>query len=118
MNTCKKICNECPFSKNSAKGWLGPHTTEEILHTVQMEGLFSCHKQRKEESTIEDILYGELDICRGFLATASASFKLFGQNPVYGKQLRELQNQITDEEKAQVLTKWDFAKHHDLQLLH
>lgn len=112
MITCKKICNECPFSKNSMKGWLGHHSIEEIMHTQQMEGLFSCHMQRTEDSIEDDILNGELPICRGFLASASASCKLFGQNPHTGQSLKRLQDEITDEEKKQVLTRWEFSAHH------
>jgi len=114
MKTCKKICKECPFSKTSARGWLGHHTIEEIQHTMQFEGLFSCHMTRTEDSTFEDIESGKTPICRGFLASASASCKMFGQHPENGAALRELQKEITDEEKEQVLTKWDFAVHHDL----
>lgn len=97
------------------RGWLGHHTIEEIQHTMQFEGLFSCHMARKEDSTYEDIENGKLPICRGFLASASASCKMFGQNPENGAALRELQKQITKEDKAQVLTKWEFAAHHDLK---
>ena len=97
------------------KGWLGHHTIEEILHIQQMEGLFSCHMSRTDESTIEDIYMGVLPICRGFLASASASCKMFGQNPETGLALKQLQSEITDEEKKQVLTRWEFKEHHTLE---
>lgn len=116
LTMCKKICNQCPFSKNSMRGWLGPHSIEEILHVQQMEGLFSCHMTREDETTVEDIKEGRTPICRGFIASASASCKLFGQNPETGNALRELQDQITPEEKKEVLPRWEFKNHHELEL--
>jgi hypothetical protein len=114
MKVCAKICNECPFRKDAPKGWLGPHTVEELLDAQQFEFPFSCHKLREDDSTEADIIQGRLKICRGFVASASASFKLFGQHPIYGKALRTLQDTITDEDKELVLDRRGFAAHHDI----
>jgi len=99
------------------RGWLGPHSIEEIMDTMQFEGLFSCHLHRGDDSSNQDIVDGKIPICRGFLASASASCKLFGQNRDYGKKLRQLQDQITEEDQAKVLTKWDFREHHDIRVV-
>lgn len=113
MKICKKICNQCPFRKNSLQGWLGPHEVDEILETMQFDGLFSCHMRRTEDSTMNDIIVGDLPICRGYVASASASFKLFGQN-AYGQLMRPLQKQITQEDKEAVLDRRTFKKHHTI----
>lgn len=113
MKICKKICNQCPFSKDSAPGWLGPHTVEEILNSQQFEIPFSCHKKRKDDSTITDILNKKLQICRGWVASASKSFKLFGQHPQFGFVLKKLQDEITQEDKEAVLTRNEFQEYHD-----
>ena len=112
MSICKKICSECPFRNHSAKGWLGPHTVEEILHAQQFETPFSCHMQRTDETELRDILNGNIDICRGFIASASKSFKMFGQDQAYGNELRRLQEEITDADKDLVLDRRDFAQYH------
>lgn len=120
LTTCKKMCNECPFSKNSLRGWLGGFSIEETLNAQQFEQLFSCHKQREddEEENSRKIVNGEINICRGFILSASLSCKLFGQNPSTGKELARLQVEvkasITDDEKEMVLRRWDFPKHHTL----
>lgn len=114
MNICKKICNECPFRKTSLNGWLGHHDVEDIIKMQQNEYPFSCHMQRTDETTLEDVIVGDIDVCRGFLASASESSKLYGQHPVYGQALRALQNDITDEDKKIVMNKWDFKEHHSI----
>lgn len=112
MKICSKICKECPFSNKSMPGWLGPHSIEEILDSQQFEHPFSCHMQRTEDSSISDILTGELQICRGWVASATKSCKKFGQNPLY-PGLSELQNQIKPEELEGVLARWEFRKYHE-----
>ena len=114
MNLCKKICKECPFHKESSRGWLGHHKIEEVMHMQQTDYPFTCHMQRKDDSVLDDVINGEIDVCRGYVASASKSAKLFGQHPVYGQPMRELQKQITEEDKEQVLTRWEFKPHHDI----
>lgn len=36
----KRPCANCPFRKDSLKGWLGSERMEEILN----QGVFACHK--------------------------------------------------------------------------
>jgi len=40
----KTPCNDCPWRRVSAPGWLGPHSPEEWLTTVHGEGGIACHK--------------------------------------------------------------------------
>ena len=114
LTMCKTVCNDCPFSKDSLRGWLGPHTLEEILDTQQYEGLFSCHMRRKDESSEEEIRNGSLPICRGFIASASASCKLFGQTPTTGPELKRLQDMLTPNDKENILSRWEFKNHHTI----
>ena len=118
LTTCKKICKECPFRKDSANGWLGNHSIEDITHAMQYEQLFSCHMERDEDANLNKVLIeeGSQHICRGFLVSATKSCKLFGQNPDTGSELRRLQKElnITEEERESVLNKWEFIQHHDI----
>lgn len=117
LTICKKLCNECPFSKNSLPGWLGSHTVQGILDSQQFEGLFSCHKVRGENESENEkkILSGEHPICRGYVLSATVSCKVFGQNGKTGKELRRLQNENrpSDEEKELILKRWEFKEHHE-----
>ena len=108
---CKTICNECPFRNNSLPGWLGPHTAEEILGVQQREGLFTCHKTRVNQDA--EMGSKEIPICRGFIATASKSCKMFGSNPETGNGLKALQGEITPTDKALVLTRVEFKSYHE-----
>ena len=41
LPNCKKPCNNCPFKKDTQKGWLGKQRITEILS----EDSFVCHKK-------------------------------------------------------------------------
>ena len=116
LTICNAICNECPFRKASLPGWLGDLTCEETLETQQYEGIFPCHKKRVDDpqENLERTLNGDMPICRGFIVSATLSCKRFGQNPQYGNALAELQDsiEITDDERENTLTQWDFREHH------
>lgn len=116
LKICPKICKECPFSNKSSSGWLGPWKVEEIMDFQQFEGLFGCHLHLTddEEENCRKIEVGEIPICRGYIASADKSCKVFGQNPITGKSLYKLQEQITEEDKESVLSRPEFRKHHTL----
>lgn len=41
LPNCKRPCKDCPFRKDSLKGWLGASRMEDILNS----GSFVCHKR-------------------------------------------------------------------------
>lgn len=112
MKLRKQICSECPFRKNSLPGWLGPHSLDQILNSQRDEIPFSCHKERTDNSTVSDIASGKLHICRGWMASANKSCKLFGTHPVYGEELKQLQKDIDPKDVEKVMDKHQFKKHH------
>ena len=112
---CTKLCVECPFSAKSLKGWLGAHTIDGVLESVENEDLFSCHMARKEDMTIDSIESGEVRICRGYIASATKSGKAFGESDENGAELRRLQLQIIEENKEDpdiILSHSEFVEHH------
>ena len=117
MEIRKSICNECPFSKGSLKGWLGGEAVEDTLNCMQFDQAFSCHMHRTEETHQGDIWVGDLPICRGFMMSAKKSCKMFGQMiTVDSILLKDLQKRtdFSSEELEQVLSKQEFRKHHTL----
>lgn len=42
-----KPCNECPWRREAAAGWLGPHTAQEWCDIAHGEGPVACHKTIK-----------------------------------------------------------------------
>lgn len=118
LTVCSKLCTECPFSKASPKGWLGFHTLDGVLKAQQEEGLFSCHLARKDEMTSDNIESGEIKICRGYIASATKSGIIFGQNHKNGQELKRLQVLITKESKEDeniILSRDEFKEHHGRQ---
>lgn len=43
LPNCKKPCKDCPFRKDTLKGWLGEKRIKEIL----LQDSFVCHKENK-----------------------------------------------------------------------
>jgi len=41
----KTPCRECPFRKDSAPGWLGSYTPQEVMEVVVNDGPFLCHSR-------------------------------------------------------------------------
>lgn len=115
LTVCSKLCVECPFSKNSLKGWLGAHTLDDIVECQENEDLFSCHMARKEDMCAEDIESGKVKICRGYVASATKSNKIFGEDTENGPELMRLQKLIREEDKEDpdiILSIDEFLEHH------
>lgn len=115
MKTCQKICNQCPFRKDSAKGWLGHMKASDLVDSIKFELIFGCHLLLSDDAqqNVKDMKNGIIPICRGFLASSRKSAKMFGSNPLYGEHLLRLQKTITDEEKDLVLATWEIEKYHN-----
>lgn len=116
LTVCSTLCKECPFSKESPKGWLGSHSLKDILKTHENEELFSCHLARKTNMTIENIESGEIKICRGYIASATKSGVIFSDSTQNGSELKRLQDKIIKEQKdeeAIILSRDEFKLHHD-----
>ena len=118
LRVCKKICNECPFKKDSLKSWLGELNAQQTLNVQQYEGLFPCHKRRsgEPEQIMKETINGIIPICRGFIVSANLSYKLFGSNPETGQALKKLQMSLnsSEEELNLVLNRKEFLEHHTL----
>lgn len=112
MKMCSKLCKECPFSKQALKGWLGPHTVDEIHKMMSDEYPFTCHLARDSDTTLINVKKGQYPICRGFVASATKSAKLFGSDFEFGVHLKQLQSQITQQDKNQVMAIWEFKEYH------
>ena len=110
MRTCERICKECPFVNNSLRGWLGPHSIDEMLIHFQFDVPFSCHMTRKHDSKPEDIENGKLPVCRGFIAACNKSAKLFRRSELLALQHKVKAEQIENE--SEVMTTWEFVQYH------
>lgn len=109
MRQCKEMCDECPFSKNSLPGFLGPYESPESLHTIVMmrEIPFPCHKTHPfNDADLSDV-GTKYPLCAGALAYMAKNAKLPRDS-----NLRQLVLSVSDKEKANVFSVSNFLKHH------
>lgn len=104
-NNLKKPCDECPFKKNSLKGWLGGETAESTFEMVKHETDFACHKTRDKEKP------SEMSRCRGFLLFTRKICKI----PKYNQELKEIVEKIDFKtaNNANILGLAEFFEHHN-----
>lgn len=55
LPNCKKPCAQCPFRKDTIKGWLGKRAIEEIIKS----DTFVCHKKRHLQCAGHMLINGE-----------------------------------------------------------
>lgn len=80
MKICTKICDECPFSNKSPRGWLADYTVEDFAQFFRLEVLFPCHKQIKDDlnfnQAAELVKTNKVKLCRGYVESMRKSAKL------------------------------------------
>lgn len=108
----REPCSECPFRRDSAKGYLGPLTIEDIqLHISYLP--FACHKTIKEDLSWDDPQVENLQMCAGAAIHLNNQAKLSRSFEVtqYQRDLRS----VSDVVKEGVF-KWpsEFHSHHSL----
>ena len=78
----KKPCKNCPFRKDSTKGWLGFQRSKEIVDDVlDNDKTFSCHKTTGAE-TGEEIPREQHSFCAGALILLEKEKGYFASLPV------------------------------------
>lgn len=61
----KQPCNDCPWRRNSIRGWLGPHTAEEWVQMAHGDGQIACHQTIPEGSDDDDPDLSTMTACAG-----------------------------------------------------
>lgn len=105
-NNLTKPCAECPFRKDSIKGWLGGETAQSTFDMVRHEADFACHMTRHKK--VE-----EMSRCRGFLLFSKKISKI----PKFNKELAKALEEIPFKEaikETNILSLPEFIKHHTL----
>lgn len=65
-------CNECPWRRNSAPGWLGPYDAQKWLDIAHGEAPIACHQTICEDESWE----GGVLQCKGAAIFRHNLFKL------------------------------------------
>lgn len=114
MNFCKKLCNECPFSKKSLPGWLASYSIEDFHAMMNAEVMFPCHMLMTEgditvEEAQEAVQSGEMKVCRGYMESMIKSAKM----PKFNKELIKYREAVKAEGLSEEsMSMFEFAKHH------
>ena len=107
MRTGKHPCIECPFRKQSMKGWLGPwKSAQELLEHAFSELGLACHMQLDRAHEV-----GGAPVCTGSLVCANKSHKIYRDN-----ELRKLQEKVKND--PGVLDAQGFLAHHKTRIQH
>jgi hypothetical protein len=93
----KKPCKECPFRKDSFKGYLGGFTVEETLAVANSDQSFICHLERENKNDKSE--------CAGRLLYATKTCKQF-RNPLLEEERKHLGRYTED------ILGFDFKEHH------
>ncbi len=114
MNLCPKMCNECPFSNMSMKGFIADYSVMDFREMMRVEVSFPCHKSMGEDDTDSEaaktsIDNGEMTICRGYVESIIKSAK----SPYHNKQLVEAIKQVKEDGLSEhSMSIFQFIKHH------
>lgn len=85
-----KTCVDCPFSKNSMRGFLADYKTQDFIDFMNLEASFPCHNSMETEGkslteVAKDIEDGKKPFCRGYVESIIKS----GKMPYKNKKLME-----------------------------
>jgi hypothetical protein len=106
--TCKKSCNECPFTKTSLAGWLADYTPQDLHTLVMSERPFPCHMTHKEDMlSWEDAGTEKYPLCMGALKYMKKAGKL-----PRNKDLMDAMKDISRDDLDNILSLREFFEHH------
>lgn len=113
-NVCKKLCNECPFSKNSAPGFLPGYNVTDFQNMMQRDIFFPCHMMMPDrdltmEETSRLVKMGQMKMCRGYLESMIKSC-VMPRDPLLARMRNEVKTEGISENS---MSTHEFFKHHN-----
>lgn len=107
MEHCKKPCNECPFRKDSLRGWLSAYSPTELHQIVMNEKPFPCHMTHDGDIEWEDAGSKTNPLCAGALIYMKQAFKS-PRNPDIAKCVKNI------DRDTNILSVPEFFSHHNI----
>lgn len=101
----RQPCHGCPFRRDSAPGWLGDYTAEQIVDIVRNDGTFLCHNLVDYEDP--DWRNQEHEECAGAMIFARKLCKLSRDPEKAAAQLQ------IDKSQDILFPDIDFISHHN-----
>jgi hypothetical protein len=80
LKVCPRLCEECPFSLSSSRGFLATYTLSDFIEFFSREVLFACHTFMKRSMSLQqmeqDVRDEKLLLCKGYVDCMKKSCKL------------------------------------------
>lgn len=111
MEHCKAPCKECPFRKDSLRGWLADYTPQELHNVVMSEVGFPCHMTHEEEIGWDDVK--NYPMCAGALRYMRKCAK----SP-RNSEMAAIVRAFKPEDLENILGIGEFFDHHDLNKIY
>lgn len=111
---CKNPCPECPYKKNSPKGYFGGQDPLEYANAIHQDTIIPCHSRTKyNENTEMPTFNSDIVPCTGHLVAQIKVCKRQKNEDAANAQdyVRNLEN---IEELKQNILGFDFKKHHEI----
>lgn len=106
----EKMCEQCPFSRDAAQGWLGPYDHPQELHRMIMSEVnFPCHKTMDRDLSPTEAGDKRYPLCRGALLYMKRNAKV----PLR-MDLRNAMDELVDDDPFTVMSFPQFLEHHDI----
>ena len=105
-----KPCNQCPFRRESAQGWLGPWVANELLAALRLlQEPLICHKTITEDDW--DVVTENHQACAGAAIFENNSLALSRDRATaeYQRELKQIPNQV---KKSVFQGSHEFLEHH------
>jgi len=113
VKVCSKMCDDCPFSKKSIRGFLATYTIDQIQQYITSSVFFVCHKYIKadmdNDSCMKAVLNGELPMCRGYMECMVKS-AIVPRNADLAVIRSVIKHELSDDSMSMM----EFRQHHDL----
>ena len=109
QQACEKMCDQCPWRKNSAPGWLGAANPEDFIQAIRQEGKLPCHAMvdYENEDWKEHLDDDEILHCAGAILATKKMCKM-PHNLEHAQLVSEAQ---PDENH---MNHFEFIEHHDI----
>lgn len=112
MKVCNRMCNGCPFSTSSMKGFLGGYTLNFFRLIIRADFPFPCHKELKADTPITEVskrvLKNEINVCRGYVECLNKSAKQ-PRDTEFLALCKSVQKKGMSKKSMAI---WEFEEHH------
>jgi hypothetical protein len=110
---CFKMCNECPFSKNSLRGFLSDYITDDFKEMKNNDIAFVCHMSQDDEISLlavnKKILSKQVKVCRGYIESYIKDYRSPKTNDLMKLLVQEVRKQTLSTES---MSNQEFIAHH------